>query len=180
MSIDWEKAANSTTETQEFTSDPVVNQRIKDVCIGLQRGIAKKFINFPTDEDGALVASFLETCLRQENVKVKTKKMYVLGLDKLSKHFSYKKSFKEMTSQDIADFLGRLHRNEQKDPNGKWIGTQNPWASLILKFYKWVAYPNLTAQERKHLPREKYPEVLRQFDLSLLPHSELLHNPKIQ
>jgi integrase len=35
----------------------------------------------------------------------------------------------------------------------------------ILKFFKWLAYPQLTPQERKLLPKEQYPEVLRRFVL---------------
>jgi hypothetical protein len=79
-----EAAAAKSIETQEFTIDPVLNQRIKDVCVGLKRSIAKKFIKFPTDQDRALVAGFIEVCLRQENIKLKTKQMYVVALARLS------------------------------------------------------------------------------------------------
>jgi hypothetical protein len=35
----------------------------------------------------------------------------------------------------------------------------------LLKFFKWLAYPDLTPQERKRLPREHWPPVLKGFTL---------------
>lgn len=109
MSISWEKKAATTTtevtETQEYSSDHILNQKIKGLCEGLQRTIKNRFKFFPTDEDRSLVASFIEVCLHQENVKTSTKQVYILGLYNLSKYFDFKKSFKDMTGQDIADFL---------------------------------------------------------------------------
>jgi Phage integrase, N-terminal SAM-like domain len=163
MSISWEESTSALSATQEFTSDSVLNQKIKDVTAGLQGTVKNKFKLFPTDKDKELVADFLQACLRQENITVSTKKVYILGLNYLSKHFSYRKSFIDITAQDISNYLGSLQQDESKDPDRKWVNTRNTWASVILKFYKWVAYPNLSPENRKRLPKEKLPAVLNQL-----------------
>jgi hypothetical protein len=56
-----------------------------------------------------------------------------------------------------------LHRSEDIDLDQKWRNTHNTWASSIEKFYKWFAYPNLPSRERKKLPRDKWPQQLRQL-----------------
>lgn len=47
------------------------------------------------------------------------------------------------------------------------MSTQKTLCDPLKKFYKWLSYPHLTAQQRKRLPREKWPDVLRRFELAL-------------
>lgn len=167
MSIVWEnppsKKEGEEEETQEFTTNPILNQKIKLVCSGLQGTIKRLFNRFPTDDDREAVADFIQASLRQENIAINTKKVYIIGLSYLSKHFHYSKSLKDMTEKDIADYLGSLHRDQNVDPDRKWINTHNTYASVIFKFYKWLAYPTLSPHQRKTLPGDKLPQVLRQL-----------------
>lgn len=43
----------------------------------------------------------------------------------------------------------------------RWISTQKSLCMPIMKFYKWLAYPNLTPRERKQLGWYKLPPVIR-------------------
>ena len=63
--------------------------------------------------------------MHQENIAIKTKRVYISSLASLSKYFDYKKSFNEMTAKDIADYLGSMHRDETVNPNQKWVNTHN-------------------------------------------------------
>jgi hypothetical protein len=76
MSIAWE---NNTTalETQEFSIDPIINQKIKSAVQGLQKSVQNYFMEFPTERDKELVAEFLIACSQQENVAVKTRRVSI-------------------------------------------------------------------------------------------------------
>jgi hypothetical protein len=81
MSIAWE----NTVETQQFSTDPVINNKIKKAVTGLLPCIQKIFLEFPTDKDKELVADFLLDCVRQENIAVGTKR----GLSGSARSFIY-------------------------------------------------------------------------------------------
>jgi hypothetical protein len=76
MSIAWE---NNTTalETQEFSIDPIINQKIKSAVQSLQKSVQNYFMEFPTERDKELVAEFLIACSQQENVAVKTRRVSI-------------------------------------------------------------------------------------------------------
>ncbi len=66
MSISWENAV----ETQKFSADPATNNKIKAVVTGLPKSISNLFLEFLTDHDKNLVADFLDSCLKQENISL--------------------------------------------------------------------------------------------------------------
>ena len=99
--------------------------------------------------------------MRQENIATKTKRVYIISLVYLSRYFDHKKSFKDLTDKDLADYLGSFHKDPIADPDQKWINSRNTNALAISKFFRWVHYPHLSSQERRNLPDEKLPSVLR-------------------
>jgi len=54
ISISWENAV----ETQEFSANPIVNNKIKTVVTGLPKSISNLFSEFLMDQDKNLVAEF--------------------------------------------------------------------------------------------------------------------------
>ena len=75
-SISWENAV----ETQEFSANPIVNNKIKTVVTGLPKRISNLFSEFLTDQDKNLVADFLDSCLNQENISLNTERVYLIAL----------------------------------------------------------------------------------------------------
>jgi integrase len=112
------------------------------------------------------VADFLITCIQQENIAIKSKQVYLIALAYLSRYLKDKlkneKSFEEITADDLSKFLNSFHPNDpNEDLKQSWINTQKTWGHPIKKFFKWLAYPTLSPQERKRLPQDKQPHVLR-------------------
>jgi|SRR5215212_5815226 hypothetical protein len=52
--------------------------------------------------------------------------------------FHKTKSFKQMTRQDILEFLDRLRKPESVDPLHQWVGTYNQNRIVLLRFFKWL------------------------------------------
>lgn len=157
MSIAWE----NTVETLEFSSDPTINQKIKSAVTGLQKNVQKMFLEFPTEHDKEQVADFILMSIKQENVANDTKRICLIALAYLSRYFDNKKSFDDMTSVDLANYVNSYQKSRSEDPDQSWIGTQRALGLPLLKFFKWLAYPELTPQQRSTLPRDKYPKVLQ-------------------
>jgi integrase/recombinase XerD len=162
MSIAWE---NVTTrqETQQFSADTTINSKIKLAVAGLQPSIQKLILEFPSERDKELVADFLLSRIKQENITVGTKRVYLMALAYLSRHhFKNKISLEAMTARDLSDYLiNSLQKDRAKDPDQSWISTQRTYGRPIQKFFKWLAFPDMTPQERKFLPHDKLPPVLK-------------------
>lgn len=146
MSISWENAVgNVKNETQEFTADPVINSKIKAVVSGLPRSMSNLFLEFPTDHNKDLVANFLHSCTKQENISINTKRVYLIALAYLAREVkNNNKSLELVTSSDLKTYLDSMQRSQTEDPDQSWIATQRTMALPLLKFFKWLAYPDLT------------------------------------
>jgi len=70
------------------------------------------------------------------NIKKSTKEWKIKNLISLLK-FVNNKNFKEITKQDILDFLNSKRKPESIDPTHKSIGTWNNLQILFLKFFRW-------------------------------------------
>jgi hypothetical protein len=158
MSISWENAVIGKNETQKFSADPIMNSKIKAVVTGLPRSISNLFLEFPTDDNKELVANFLDSCIKQENISLNTKRVYLVALVYLAREV--KKPLELITSSDLKTYLNSMQKNLAEDPDQSWINTQRTMGLPLLKFFKWLAYPELIPQERKMLTRDKLPPSL--------------------
>jgi hypothetical protein len=61
----------------------------------------------------------------QMNNKESTKEGKIKVLIWLTNDFENKRSFREMTKQDILDYLNNLRSPVSEDPTHKWIGSYN-------------------------------------------------------
>lgn len=166
MSIAWEEDNTITTiETQEFSIDPIINRKIKTAVHGLQKSIQNYFLEFPTERDKELVADFLISCSQKENVAIKTKRVYLIALTYLSRFLDNKRSFDVITAKELTEFLNSRYKDQTQDPKQSWISTQRTMGLALQKFFKWLAYPDLTPKERSKLPKEQWPPVLKGFVL---------------
>jgi integrase len=118
-------------------------------------------LELPTDEDRELLANFVLACMHQESIAIRTKRTYIISLVYLSRYLDHKKSFKDLSDKNISDYLGSFHKDQVADPDQKWINSCNTNASSISKFFRWVACPHLSSQERRKLSEDKLPPVLR-------------------
>jgi integrase len=72
------------------------------------------------------------------NIKESTKETKIKRIIHLSKFFDNKKSFYDMTKEDLLDYLNNLRKPSSIDPTHKSIGTWNARQMLFLKFFRWL------------------------------------------
>jgi integrase len=57
-------------------------------------------------------------------------------------------SFKELTRRNIVDYLDSFRKPEAIDPLHQWIGTYEFSRVILLRFFKWLYYPNHESKSR--------------------------------
>jgi|SRR5215216_4644413 len=131
-------------------------KKIKQACgIGgdIPQSIQRRFLELPTDEDRVLIADFIIDCYNHQNITPSTKQVYIANLVYLSRYFQHKKSFRDMSREDmISDYLNSLKRPAAIDPDQNWINTHNQRAMVFSKFFKWMTRPDLEPEERQLPP----------------------------
>ena len=82
------------------------------------------------------------------NIKNSTKEGKIKTLVWLSNFFDNRISFKEMTKQDILQYLNNGRKSTEQDKIQRWIGTYNGRQMILLKFFKWL-YNSTEIDSRK-------------------------------
>ncbi|MDQ6668636.1 MAG: site-specific integrase [Thermoproteota archaeon] len=72
----------------------------------------------------------------------------IVILSKVSMFFSNQKTFKSMTREDILAFLDSFRKIESVDPMHKWIGTYNTYRIHLMRFFKWLYFPDIEQDNR--------------------------------
>ena len=78
-----------------------------------------------------------------------------------------------MTRSDIISFLERFRKTDTADPLHKWIGTYNVFRINLLRFLKWLYYPDVEPTKRPKpeilenipKPRRKETSIYKPSDL---------------
>jgi hypothetical protein len=85
--------------------------------------------------------------------------------------FHNPKSFRDMTRQDIIDFLDRLRKPESVDPLHQWVGSYENNRIVLLRFFKWLYYRDIEANKRpKPVVMENIPRIRRKETSIYKPH----------
>jgi hypothetical protein len=53
------------------------------------------------------------------------------------------KPFKDITRNDIIEFLDSIRKTEIEDPLHKWVGSYNVYRMYLFRFFKWLYSPDL-------------------------------------
>jgi integrase len=84
------------------------------------------------------------------NIKNSTKETRLKVLVWLSNFYDDTKSFKEMSKQDILDYLNSLRKSTIEDNSQRWIGSYNGRQIILSKFFRWL-YNTDESDPRKRL-----------------------------
>jgi integrase len=84
--------------------------------------------------------------------------------------FCHNKPFKQITREDVISFLDSFRKPESVDPLHKWIGTYNTYRIYLIRFFKWLYFPDL-----EHNKRSK-PELIQNI-LKLRRKEQSIYKP---
>jgi integrase len=86
------------------------------------------------------------------NIKNSTKESRIKVLVWLSNFLEDKLSFKEMTKQDILNYLNNLRKSTIEDESQRWIGSYNVRQIILNKFFRWLYNSDESNQRKRTTP----------------------------
>jgi integrase/recombinase XerD len=114
-------------------------------------------------EDNALViAEYLIAMKREVNCKLNYIKDTIQFLSELSRIVGVGKKFIGLTRDDVLSYLEKCRKPENEDPLHKWIGSYNTKRIILIRFFKWLYYLNITDPKKRNelSSQEKKPECI--------------------
>src|SRR5215472_1115244 len=113
-------------------------------------------------ENAFVVADYIIAMKREINPRLNYIRYTIQFLSDLSKVIGIEKHFVDMTRNDILFYLHKCRKPEDEDPLHKWIGSYNLKRIILIRFFKWLYYPNIASPKRRNeLSLEEYkPECI--------------------
>jgi integrase len=90
---------------------------------------------------------YIATMKNEVNLSDNYRKDLIEVLVRFSK-YNDNRPFKDLTRANIIAFLDTYRKTETQDPMHKWIGTYNIYRIYLLRFFKWLYYPDIEPSKR--------------------------------
>jgi hypothetical protein len=156
-------AATTTTATAA-DNDTLSDRKIMTACEGLRSHYYDLFNKIPLKENGLTLANYIIAMKSEINPSYNYRIDTIEKISRLSIYYG-NTLFKDMTRGQILDFLDNFRKSEASDPLHKWIGTYNLFRIFIIRFFKWLYYPDIEPQKRprptviENIPQLKRKEI---------------------
>jgi len=144
---------------------------IKTMIENATEGLSSRCFNFLSNrvlpgsrgkENTLTICDYMFSLRSEINPSDNYRRDNIILLCDLSIFFSNAKSFKEITREDLLSFLDSYRKAENVDPLHKWIGTYNLYRMQLMRFFKWLYYPNVEQKKRPKPPViENIPQLKR-------------------
>jgi integrase len=141
--------------------DPNFDRKLDLVTAGAKPHIREHLLTKISKENCKIIVDYVLAFLTEVS-PAETYRIDTIGKLKQLAEFHNPKSFKDMTRQDIIDFLDRLRKPESADPMHQWIGSYENNRIVLLRFFKWLYYPDIEVNKRpKPAVMENIPRIRR-------------------
>jgi integrase/recombinase XerD len=127
--------------------DSLFDHKLNIITAGLRPFLKEHLLTKISRENCSTIISYIMAMQTETNLSDDYRLNSISTLKQLSERHN-SKSFKNMTRQDILDFLDRYRKPESVDPIHKWIGTYEIYRIIFLRFFKWLHYPDLSQDKR--------------------------------
>ena len=147
-------STSSATINDNDINDSLFDHKLNLITAGLRPFLKKHLLTKISRENCSTIISYIMAMQTEINLRDDYRLNIINTLKQLSEleHNPTSKSFKEMTRQDILDFLDRYKKPESVDPLHKWIGTYEIYRIIFLRFFKWLYYPDISPSKNRPIP----------------------------
>jgi integrase len=130
-------------------------RKIANAAAGLSPEFHSLLTRLPK-ENALNIASYIESMRSEVNPSDHYRESVIKTLSKFLT-FLYSSNDKrrkgpiqlrEITREEILAFLDSYRRPESMDPLHRWIGTYNIYRMNLMRFFKWLYYPDITPEKR--------------------------------
>jgi hypothetical protein len=153
-------STTTTTTATAVKSSPILDRRIEETTAGLPDSYAKG-LRSVSEENIATIIEYIAAMKSEVNLSDHYRKDLIQVLSKFSKYHN-NMPFKDLTRTNVIAFLETFRKTETQDPLHKWIGTYNTFRIHLMRFFKWLYYPDIEPDKRPKPPiLENIPELKR-------------------
>jgi integrase len=142
-SYDFASASDTTTDTS-ISLD--LEKKINEITADLQPWYANKLFSISPGQ-ATIVVAYIKAMKLEANLSTQYRKDLILLLTKFSAYMS-NKDFRDITRDDVLSFVESYRKPENVDPLHKWIGTYNLYGLHLMRFFKWLYYPDIAPEKR--------------------------------
>jgi integrase len=147
-------ASRTSSSSEEIVVDIDDNKIKRKIEIAVE-GLPFQCFNFlhnkvlPANKENALtICDYISSIKSEINPSNSYRKHTVILLCTFSIFFKNAKLFKDVTREDILSFLDSFRKIESVDPLHMWIGTYNLYSVELMRFFKWLHYPDIEYKQR--------------------------------
>jgi hypothetical protein len=122
------------------------DNKVESVTVGLQDYFVR-LLKKQSSQNAEAIADYILAMNVEVNPSIHHRTNQIRTLSYFSE-FHKQKPFSKMTRDDVLQYLDSNRRLEESDPLHKWIGTYNLRRTYLLRFFKWLYYPELEPSKR--------------------------------
>ena len=125
-----------------------------------------------SNENASIIIDYISAMITETNPADSYRKDNIRLLYSFSK-YNKNKSFRSITRDEVILFLNARRKPESSDPLHKWIGTYNLYRVCLIRFFRWLYFPN---REQNKRPKPKVVSnipALRRKEKSIYKPSDL-------
>jgi integrase len=151
-SVSVSAAAISTTSSN--TNDALFDRKIAIAIEGLPPFFSSVLEEL-SQKNALTIVDYIISMRNGIDLSDHYRKLNIYTLYRISRFLNHTKTYNEFTREDIIHYLDSLRKPETSDPLHKWIGSYNTIRNVLMRFFKWLYYPDM---EQKKRPK---PEVIK-------------------
>ena len=136
-----------------------LDRKIDEVTAGLRQGYTKNLYSISI-QNALSIVDYILAMKTEVNLSDHYRKDFIYFLTTFSR-CNDNKSFKTITRKDIIEFLNSIRRPEAADPLHRWIGTYNIYRMHLMRFFKWLYYPDIESEEGQSRSNRQYSSIRR-------------------
>jgi integrase len=149
--------SSTSAATENFS--PLLDRKIEEVGAGIPASYSLHLRS--AGQNVSVIIDYISTMKIEVNLSDHYRRDLIEVLSKFSR-YNNNKPFKRMTRSDVITFLDTYRRTETQDPLHRWIGTYNVYRIHLLRFFKWLYYPDVEPGKRlKPSVVENLPQLKR-------------------
>jgi integrase/recombinase XerD len=135
-----------TTTTTALLTGTLLERKIQETGACLPLSYTNKLYAI-NQRNAATIVNYISAMRIEVNLSDHYRKDLIEILCRVSRYYK-DKPFEDTTRDIITTFLDSFRKTETSDPLHKWIGTYNIYRMHLMRFFKWLYYPDIEPDKR--------------------------------
>lgn len=148
--------AKQASKTATAETSIIFDRKVETATAGLPKYYETVLKERTGRKNALTIAEYILAMMSEINPADNYRANNIVTLTKLSRLHN-DKPFIDMTRADVIAFLDSYRKLDSEDPMHRWIGSYNLQVVHVLRFFKWLYYPELDPEARK---KAKKPKVI--------------------